>query len=70
MPAGLTFAALVDEVYTRGDDADIPVAYERPELHTVLYETLEPHASGDRLETPIDIGLTGDGDIEVFPESS
>lgn len=70
VPAGLTFEELVDEVYERGDDADIPVAYERPELHTVLYETLESYAMGDRLETPVDIGLTADGNIEVFPESS
>ncbi len=68
VPAGLDFETLVEEIYERGDDADIPVAYERPELHSHLYEILGDYATGDRLETSVDIGLTADGDIEVFPD--
>ncbi|MDH5019635.1 Tfx family DNA-binding protein [Halobacterium rubrum] len=69
-PAGESFDDLVDEVYARGDDADVTVAYPRPELYSVLYEELSAHASQNRLETPVEVAVSADGDVTVHVEES
>ena len=68
VPAGTDFDGLVDRVYARGDEAGIKVAYCRPELYAHLYGLLEEEAGDNRLETSVEIGLTEDGDVNVFTE--
>jgi Tfx family DNA-binding protein len=66
--AGTEFDDLVDEVYSRGDDAGVRVAYCRPELYAHLYGTLEDSIGRNRLETPVTVGLTEEGDVKVYAE--
>lgn len=68
VPSGASFDDLTEEIYSRGDEAGIKIAYSRPELYTHLYGRLESHISGDQLETAVEIGLAEDGDVEVFSE--
>lgn len=67
---GTEFDALIDEVYTQGNQADIKIAYCRPELYTHLYGSLEDHVNDGQLETTVEIGLTTDGDVQVFSADS
>ncbi|MFB6178726.1 MAG: Tfx family DNA-binding protein [Halorientalis sp.] len=66
--AGTEFDTLVDQVYARGDDAGIKVAYCRPELYAHLYGLLESVTTDNRLDTAVDVGLTEDGDVKVFTD--
>ncbi|ELZ29891.1 transcriptional regulator [Halogeometricum pallidum JCM 14848] len=66
VPAGTSFDALVDEVYARGDDAGVKVAYCRPELYAHLYGMLEGHSSQNHLDTSVEMGLTEGGEAKVF----
>lgn len=70
VPQGTTFDALVDEVYSRGDDAGIRISYCRPELYSHLYQKLEPYTARNRLEAPVEIGLSEAGDVRVSVEAS
>lgn len=65
--AGTVFDDLVQEIYDRGDETGIKVAYSRPELYAYLYENLSAHTSENRLDASVAIGLTEDGDVNVFP---
>lgn len=65
---GTYFDELVNEVYSRGDEAGIKIAYCRPELYTHLYGSLEEYTSQNQLETSIRIGLTKEGDVKVLSE--
>ena len=65
---GTSFDELVTAVYTHGNDAGIKIAYCRPELYTHLYGLLEACATDNRLESTVRIGLTRDGDVNVFTE--
>ena len=64
--SGAYFDDLVDEVYSRGDEAGIKIGLCRPELYAHLYGTLEEDTSQNRLENPVEIGLTKNGDVKVF----
>ncbi|MDS0296260.1 Tfx family DNA-binding protein [Halogeometricum luteum] len=66
VPSGTSFDALVDEVYARGDDAGVKVAYCRPELYAHLYGMLEGHSSQNHLDTAVEMGLTESGEAKVF----
>ena len=66
--AGTYFGDLVDEVYARGDEAGVKVAYCTPELYAHLYGALEDHTDESRLQTTVEIGLTKDGDVKVFEQ--
>jgi hypothetical protein len=66
--AGTSFDDIVDRVYARGDEAGIKVSYCRPELYTHLYGVLEASASENRLDTPVTVGLTRDGEVKVYAE--
>lgn len=68
VPEGTYFDDLVDEVYSRGDEAGIKVAYCRPELYAHLYGSLEEYTSQNQLDMSATIGLTKEGDVEVFSE--
>jgi Tfx family DNA-binding protein len=63
---GTTFDDLVDTVYERGDEDGVKIGYCRPELYAHLFGRLEPHASRNRLDTAVEIGLTRDGEVKVF----
>lgn len=67
--AGTHFGNLIETVYTHGDEADIKIDYCRPELYGHLYELLKSHTAGNKVRRNIEIGLTHDGDVHVFPES-
>ncbi len=66
---GASFDELVDEIYARGDDAGVKVAYCRPELYTHLYGQLEEQTSRNVLEDPVRIGLTGAGEVKIFTDT-
>jgi hypothetical protein len=68
VPAGTPFDDVVGEVYSRGDEAGVSVAYCRPELYAHLYGALEGHTSENRLETPVEVGLTDDGEVRVYAD--
>jgi hypothetical protein len=70
--AGTLFEDLVERVYDRGDETGTKVAYTRPELYAHLYEELEAHTDGNRLRRAVEVGLTREGEVEVFagPESA
>ena len=66
LPPGTTFEAVVDEVYARGDESGIKIAYCRPELYTHLYGQLEEYAAQNSLQRPVTLGLTEKGEVRVF----
>lgn len=65
---GTYFEDLVDEVYDRGDEAGIKVAYCTPELYAHLYGRLEDYTEESRLRTAVEIGLTDAGEVTVFTD--
>lgn len=65
--AGLHFDDLVDAVYEAGNEAGIKLAYCRPELYSHLFGALEDHVAESELRRPVEIGLTEDGEVKVFP---
>jgi len=67
--AGSSFDELVSRVYAQGDESGVKVAYCRPELYTHLYGLLENVASANRLEAATTVGLTPDGEVEVFTDA-
>jgi len=69
VPAGTDFEGLVDAVYDHGDDAGIKIDYCRPELYAHLYGVLEAETAENRLDVPVTVGLTAEGDVNVFTES-
>jgi Tfx family DNA-binding protein len=69
LPPGTSFDELVDEIYTRGDEAGVKVAYCRPELYTHLYGQLEEHTTRNNLDGPVRIGLTEAGEVKVFTDT-
>lgn len=64
-----SFDGLVDEIYAYGDETGVKLAYSRPELYAHLYDTLAEYTTDNRLEAPVSIGLTDDGDVNVFPHN-
>jgi len=68
--AGTYFEDLVDAVYDRGDDAGIKVDYCTPELNAHLYGELEDHVAESRLETAVEVGLTEDGEVNVYVDGA
>jgi len=70
VPAETSFDDLVSHVYARGDDAGIKIAYCRPELYTHLYGVLEGVANANRLERATRIGLTKDGEVNVYVDAT
>ncbi len=67
VPAGTHFGDMIEMVYSHGDTCDIKIAYCRPELYSYLYEPLEKYSAGNKIRRNVEIGLTHDGDVRVFP---
>lgn len=68
VPAGTSFDELVTQVYARGDEAGIKIAYCRPELYTHLYGTLEAVTDANQLTETATLGLTKDGEVKVYTD--
>jgi hypothetical protein len=68
VPAGTDFDDLVDTVFAEGNDAGVKLDYCRPELYSHLFASLEDLVEASRLVDPVDIGLTEDGEVTVFPD--
>jgi Tfx family DNA-binding protein len=69
VPSGTPFDTLLDRIYAKGDTADIKISHCRPELYTSLYGSLEEHVNDGQLDVSVEIGLTEDGDVQVFSSS-
>ncbi|MFB6300009.1 MAG: Tfx family DNA-binding protein [Halobacteriales archaeon] len=65
--AGTDLRNLVDTIYRRGDDTDTRVDYTDPELSAHLHDQLEAHIEGRQLTTDVEIGLTTEGEVLLFP---
>lgn len=70
VPQGATFDTLVDEVYARGDEADIKVSYCRPELYSHLYNKLRSYTTQNRLTAAVEVGLAEDGEVKALVDES
>jgi Tfx family DNA-binding protein len=66
--AGTSFDELVASVYAHGDEAGIQIAYCRPELYTHLFGALEECTKQNELQKPIDVGISTEGEVNVFTE--
>ena len=67
---GFDLRELVDEVYERGDDAGIRVAYAEPALTTRLHELLGDLIEERRLVDSVEVGITGEGTVLAFPRGA
>lgn len=63
---GTPFDDLVDTVYERADDAGLKLEYCVPELYSHLYTHLEEVADGNEIRAPVEVGLTTDGQVDVY----
>lgn len=63
---GTAFDDLVDTVYERADDAGLKLEYCVPELYSHLYTHLEEVADGNEIRARVEVGLTTDGDVDVY----
>ena len=70
VPAGTNFGDMIEMVYSHGDTFGIKVEYCRPELYSRLYEPLKEYSGGNKIRRDVEIGLTHDGDVRVFPGGS
>lgn len=64
----MSFEGLVASVYSHGDEAGIKISYCRLELYTHLYGVLDECTKQNELKTPIDVGITNEGEVRVFTE--
>ena len=65
--AGVDLRELVDEVYARGDEADLRVAYAEPGLTTRLHDLLGEKIEERRLVETVEVGITHEGEVLAFP---
>jgi hypothetical protein len=63
---GTTFDELVEALYDRADEAGLKLEYCVPELYSHLYTHLESVAEGNRIRSPAEVGLSTDGDVDVY----
>lgn len=61
------FGDVIEMAYKEGDEADIKVDYARPELYSHLYGLLNEHMSGNKIRVNVEVGLTDDGDVVIYP---
>lgn len=67
VPAGTPYDEFIDAIYEQGDEADIKITYCGPELYGHLFRQLEAHVGHGELNTAVRVGLTDEGDVNVFP---
>lgn len=66
--AGTSFDALVSRVYDHGDEAGVKVSACRPELYAHLYGALDGAVTQNRVDVPVTVGLTREGEVRVFAD--
>jgi Tfx family DNA-binding protein len=66
---GTSFDELVTAVYDHADEAGIKIDYCRPELYTHLYGSLDGCTKQNELTSPIEVGITNDGEVQVFTDA-
>jgi len=66
--AGESFDDIVSAVYDHGDEAGVKIAYCRPELYAHLYGLLAEVTDANQLTAAITVGLTEDGDVNVYAD--
>ena len=57
---------VIETVYDMGDVQGVKIEYSRPELYSHTYTTLSDLFEGERFDAEVDIGITGDGDVEFY----
>lgn len=65
--AGTDLRSVIDEVYREGDKAGLKISYTEPELATHLNALIASRLRGREVIDDIEIGLTTDGEVIVFP---
>lgn len=65
--AGTPFDDLIGRIYALGDEHQLKVDYRKPELYAHVYETLEAQVSNGQTTTPVEVGLTHDGEVIARP---
>lgn len=68
--AGEDLRDLVDDVYARGDESDLRVAYAEPELTTRLHDLLGELIEERCLVETVEVGITRGGEVLAFPLGS
>ncbi|MFB6252796.1 MAG: Tfx family DNA-binding protein [Halobellus sp.] len=66
---GTSFDELVNAVYEHADEAGIKIDYCRPKLYTHLYGSLDGCTKQNELTSPIEVGITNDGDVQAFTDT-
>ncbi len=65
--AGTDLRQLVDRLYHAADGAGVRIAHTDPELTALLHDRLVDRLDGRRLTGSVEVGLTADGAVVVFP---
>jgi Tfx family DNA-binding protein len=67
--AGSSIDDLVDEIYAHGNKSGIRLAYCRPELYAHLHSLLNEKSDECKIQKSVTIGLTEDGEVNVFTDA-
>lgn len=67
--SGTPFDELIETIYRRADETGTKIDSCRPDLYTDLYESMDEHLDQNQVVDAVEIGITPDGDITVFPAS-
>ena len=65
--AGTDLRSVIDEIYRAGDEAGLKISYTEPELATHLNTLLSSRLRGREVSDAVELGLTADGEVVVFP---
>lgn len=64
---GTDLRLLVDRIFEAADEVDVRVSHTDPELTALLHDRLGDRLDGRQLVGPVEVGLSGDGSVDVFP---
>ena len=67
---GIAYDEFIDRIYEHGDEAGVQIAFSGPELSGILFRQLEAHVTQGTLEATVKVGITDDGDVNVFSVGS
>lgn len=65
--AGTDLRHLVDRIFEAADDMELRVRHTDPELTALLHDRLGDRLDGRCLTATVEVGLTADGSIVLFP---
>lgn len=60
------FGDMIEMVYATADEHAIKIDYCRPELYSHLYDLVASATEGSKIRSAIEIGLTAEGDVNVY----